>query len=1432
MKEDLTALKPILQQKTILAEETLKQIQAENLEADITRNLVASEEHACEFQAAMAEGIRKECQDALSKILPELESAIKSLDTIKKEDTDLVKTMHNPPDAVKITLEAVAIANRQKAIKIKDPNNPTGTVLDYYESGKKLLFIPKFIEKLKKFDRNSLDDEIINKLSPYINMPKFHPDIVKYASSAAEGMCKWVRAMYKFYHVNKEIKPKQMALVEAEQNVKEKRELLKIKQAELAKVEEYIENLNRKLETQISEKNALISAINAVEIKLKRAVKLIDQLSGERQSWSEKVNIYSSDIKNILGDVLLSAAVVSYMGPFILSYRDIALQEKWLPYFNTVSDIPYTTNYSLVSVIGEAATLQKWSLSGLPSNKVSIENALIIQYTLNWPLIIDPQGQASKWLKKMFEQLKIKTYRIKLEGINFMSVLENALFMGSTLIIEDIKESIDPVLDPLLLKQWYQQDSMNVIKIGDSIKEYDLSFKLYLLSSLANPHFSPEVSTKVTLLNFSITEEGLAEQLLDLICKKELPKDTQDRDLLILQAVEYTRNMQVFEDKILSMLQTGGDTILDNEELINSLTESKSLSTEVGKKLKYARQAEQRIFSIQSNYIPASKQSSVLYFCVADLVNIDFMYQFSMSWFIYIFKKALVEAEKSKDVPERVKNIILKFRELLYSAIYTSLNEDDKLLFAFLISIRLQMFEKQIHAWHWKFFLTGLCGFADPKENLTEFLSDKSWREINQLNLQFPGIIDQILANKEKWKIFVANDKVYTHLPNFDEISQILPEPYNKETMIIRLLLIRSLKPESLGLAIKAYVKTVLGEKYLTPIIFNLASIYKETSPFKPLIFVLTPGTDPLSMIKRYTSEIGVTLVTASLGKGQGDRAEKIIRECSVEGKWVLFQNCHLAISWLPRLELLLEELASPAEKSNIHKNFRLTLTASPTSNFPANILKKSVKAISQLPTALCSSLLGIYSGISESKEEIHFYSSTTKPDYWRKLFFNLCFFHCVIRERSLYGPIGWNIKYEFSESDLRISSRQLMQMINEFHEPPFEALIHITAECNYGGKVTDDWDRRTLKILLESFYNPEVLLETTTSVIPIAGYHFPNNNDILTITNAIKAFPQVQIPDIFGLHANADISRSRKEAYDICSRLLALQPQAVSTSYEDQKSSILQQSHMILSKISETFDINKVLEKYPLSYDESMNTVLIQEISRYNRLINRITTTLKNIIKVYEGIILITDEYELLSQNMLKNKIPESWIKFSYNSCKSLASYIEDLTKRIEFFNLWIDKGRPQIFWISGLFFTQSFLTATLQEYARKKHIPIDTLGYSFEVVQEVKDHPQYGAYVNGLFLEGARWDGTKLDESYNRELFFEFPIVRIIQIWIKPSVEKANEANKYKCPLYRTLLRAGSLTTTGHSTNFILAIYLNTSLPSLHWAKRGVALFTQLDD
>ncbi len=129
---------------------------------------------------------------------------------------------------------------------------------------------------------------------------------------------------------------------------------------------------------------------------------------------------------------------------------------------------------------------------------------------------------------------------------------------------------------------------------------------------------------------------------------------------------------------------------------------------------------------------------------------------------------------------------------------------------------------------------------------------------------------------------------------------------------------------------------------------------------------------------------------------------------------------------------------------------------------------------------------------------------------------------------------------------------------------------------------------------------------------------------------------------------------------------------------------------------------------------------------------------------------------------SLLKNKVPELWMKISYSSCKTLISYIEDLKKRIEFFNEWIDKGKPAVFWISGFYFTQSFLTACLQEFARRQQLPIDTLIFSSEVINQMPTmQPEYGAYVNGLYLEGASWDGASLQESKPGAIFYEFPVV-----------------------------------------------------------------------
>jgi len=546
------------------------------------------------------------------------------------------------------------------------------------------------------------------------------------------------------------------------------------------------------------------------------------------------------------------------------------------------------------------------------------------------------------------------------------------------------------------------------------------------------------------------------------------------------------------------------------------------------------------------------------------------------------------------------------------------------------------------------------------------------------------------------------------------------------------------------------------------------------------------------------------------------------------DGGWVLLQNCHLATSWMPRLERLLDE----KDPKKVHKDFRLWLTSYPSNKFPVAILQNGVKMTNEAPKGLRANMTGSYNMDPISNEE--FYEACTCGREFKRLAFNLCFFHAVIQERRLFGPLGWNIAYEFTENDLRISVRQLQMFLDEYpNEAPIKALNYLTGECNYGGRVTEAMDRRLLATLLKSYYCHEALEDSFILYQESDGptYKLPPDGGYEVHLEHIRSLPLVTPPGVFGFHENANLTKEMGETYNMMRELLLTAGSGSSGGGSSPDVVVGEIAKDVLSRLPEPWDVAKVQEKYPTLYEESMNTVLAQELKRFNGLLKVIQNSLKDIQKAVKGLLLMSAELETAFFEIFDGKTPAMWLKHSYPSLKPLGGYVNDLVERLKFFQKWVDNGAPVMFWFSGIYFTQAFTTGASQNFARKYQIPIDTLTFDFfyPKEQEFSVKPDDGVYTYGLFFEACRWDWSewKLAESEPKVLYASVPLIHLMPC----EKTKIRDFAHYECPCYKVSTRKGVLSTTGHSTNFVMPIKILSDIDQAHWIKRGVAMLTSLD-
>uniref|UniRef100_A0A8C4HI64 Dynein, axonemal, heavy chain 1 n=1 Tax=Dicentrarchus labrax TaxID=13489 RepID=A0A8C4HI64_DICLA len=1407
MQEDLETMRPLLEEAAKDTEVTMETIKKDTVVAEETRKSVQEEEAKASEKARFAGAIAADAQKDLDEALPALDAALTSLKSLNKNDVTEVRGMQRPPQGVKLVIEALCIMKGIKPKKV--PGEKPGTKIDdYWEPGKGLLQDPaKFLDSLFKYDKENIPDNVINLVQPYIDNEEFQPASIAKVSKACTSICQWVRAMHVYHFVAKGVEPKRQALEEAQEDLAATQRILDDAKDQLAGVENGIATLQAKYQECLAKKDELDNKYQLCEARLVRADKLIGGLADEKVRWKETVQHLDYMVNNVAGDVLLCAAYVAYLGPFTGKYR-AAMADEWMQCFKELS-VPHTDEPNLINTLGDPVKIRSWQISGLPKDNLSVENGVIAQYSLRWALFIDPQGQANTWIKNMERDNGLET--MKLSDRDFLRSLENAIRFGKPCLLENVAEELDPALEPVLLQQTFKQQGSTVLKLGDSVIPYHEGFKMYITTKLPNPHYSPEVSTNVTLINFTLSPSGLEDQLLGQVVAVERSDLEEAKNQLIISNAKMKQELKEIEDEILFRLSSTEGNPVDNEELIQVLEASKIKAGEIKAKVLAAEQTEQDIDATRLEYVPVAVRTQILFFCVSDLSSVDPMYQYSLEWFLGIFMAGLANSE-CKKILSRIANINEFFTFSLYSNVCRSLFEKHKLMFAFLLA-----FDKIciVSLWQaeWRYLLSGGMPAQELTNPAVSWLSERAWQDILGLSAldNFSNLAKTFTKHLQGFKrIFDSNQ------PH----REPLPGEWDTELdSFQKLLVLRCLRADCLIQGLQDFVSAQLGQRFIEPQTSDLSVVFKESSPSTPLIFVLSPGTDPAADLYKFADvmQFSKKMSAISLGQGQGPWAEIMMHAAMERGHWVFFQNCHLAPSWMPALERLIENI-NPVK---MHKDFRLWLTSLPSNKFPVSILQNGSKMTIEPPRGIKANLQKTYLRLTND-----FISSSTKMSHLKSLLLSLCLFHGIALERRKFGPLGFNIPYEFTDGDLNICISQLKMFLDEYQDTPYKVLKYTAGEINYGGRVTDDWDRRCLLNVLEDFYCPAVLIDDHVYSSSGVYRQIDTNLDIKGYLAYIRGLPINDTPEIFGLHDNANISFAQNETFALLGAVLRLQPRAAAVGGKTLEEDIVSG---IAEKIPQPFSLQEVMEKYPVLYEESMNTVLIQEVIRYNKLLAVISQSLGDIVKALKGLVVMSSELELMANSLFNNVVPDMWKAKAYPSLKPLASWVSDLLQRINFLHRWISNGIPPVFWISGFFFPQAFLTGTLQNYARRSGTSIDTIGFDFESMSEITEKPNTGVYLHGLFLEGARWDNEagQLTESRPKELFTEMAV-----IWLIPEPNrKPPTSGVYVCPIYKTLTRAGTLSTTGHSTNYVIAVELPTHRSQRHWIKRGVALVCALD-
>jgi dynein heavy chain len=1422
-KEQVSSLVVVVEKKTVTVaaaeadcQELLKVIVVEKQSADAQKAQVEADSERIAKEAAECDKIAADAKADLDVAMPALEKAMAEVDKLDKSAITEIKGFNKPPPAVGTVLEAVMIFMGKKTD---------------WATAKVEMGASDFLAKIKTFDKDNVKDAVKLKIKKYVENSDFTPEAVGKQSKAAASLCVWVHAIYLYAGVAKEVEPKRNALKNAQKTLDVKQKALKIAQDQLAEVLAKVADLKNRYDTSVGQKNSLRAEAADLTEKLERADQLIGGLGGEYVRWQASIGVFKKQYLDLVGDCLVASAFLSYAGPFDTVYREI-LVGQWLEKVKE-KVLPFSPNFSFVTLLADPVRVREWNMQGLPSDDFSTENGVIVTRGKRWPLMVDPQAQANKWLRKMEgDQLSVIDLKMK----DFLRAVENGISFGLPVLLQDVLEELDPSLEPVLSKSIQKIGTREIIKLGDKELDYSKDFRFYLTTKLGNPHYTPEVSTKANIVNFSVKQEGLEAQLLGAVVRAEQPELEEESARLTIRVSMGKNKLVALEDTILRLLSESTGSLLDDLDLIKTLQQSKVTSDEVSADLEVAAKTQVEINKACEEYRAAATRASLVYFVLYDLSRVDPMYQFSLDTYFTLFRKSINDSRDPSAPPENVAERckVINFFHTLSVYKYTCLGlfERHKLLFSLLLCIRILTNDVKINLTELDFvYFGGVGAERATQKKRPEWLDVNGWDNVSELDKlpNFSGLVDGFVNQSDEWCNWFMNGK--------PEVASLPGDWEDKCSELQRMCLLRAVRSDRVLFSATKFVATNIGAQFADPPPFSLPDVFKTSNEKTPLIFILSPGVDPTNQVIMLANQKGVFFDNVAMGQGQGPVAVTKMDLALNKGSWLLLANCHLMISWLADLEKLIEEKMIEGKP---HPDFRLWISSGPSPQFPIGILQRAIKMTTEPPKGLRANMSKLLNLISEEQFE-----RCGQRAKYKKLLFALTWFHSILLERRKFKALGFNVPYEFNDSDYEICHDIVIVFLDEYpDETPFDAMRYLIAEANYGGRVTDDWDRRLVNVYIATYFCPGAVDDPKFKLSELSEYVLPSDGtDLDGLKSFVRALPQADHPAAFGQHPNADISSQIEDTRDCLDTLVGLQPKAMSSGGTSVEERMLSQAKQMAEQVPKAFSERHVRQAMEGRSDpDPLKVVLIQEVQRYNKLLFFVHKCLSDLAKAMQGLVTVTPLLDLIIAAFLNFAVPSKW-GFAYPSLKPLAAWTRDLQARCEQLEGWWTEKVPTVYWLPGLTYPTGFLTALLQTTARKNALAIDSLVWDFPVLPfydaGAKKQPlalqqgaKEGAFTTGMFLEGARWNAEAdvanagcLTEPLPMELYAPMPTIHFKPV--ESSAKKKVGKGTYLCPLYMYPVRTGSR----ERPSFVATIELKSGLGTPEfWTKRGTALLLSL--